>query len=202
MADDQNLEKSSPLAEEWEIVKQETIAKTQTPGKDAANGQEGNDLLKTDQNIIDFKKEEAKLNTTPTSDEAIQSVQKKLFEGDNFIQAGTSNLVLNVAKVLEKEDKDFGSGVKEEKNSKENNFDENKETEKEQFKQATPILEKAEESDEEERKNADNSGDETADTDKEEEEHRKRIKEAKRKGTKLVHRASFKRDRVDRQYDR
>jgi len=45
-------------------------------------------------------------------------------------------------------------------------------------------------------------GDDTEDTDKEEEDLKRRVKEAKKKGVKLVHRASFKRDRVDRTYDK
>ena len=48
----------------------------------------------------------------------------------------------------------------------------------------------------------DDSGDETPDTDQEDEEHRLRKVEAKKKGTRLVHRASFKRDRTDRHYDK
>lgn len=46
------------------------------------------------------------------------------------------------------------------------------------------------------------SGDETPDTDQEEEERRQRTKESKKKGIQLVHRASFKRDKVDRHYDK
>uniref|UniRef100_A0A6A7FQS4 Acyltransferase n=1 Tax=Hirondellea gigas TaxID=1518452 RepID=A0A6A7FQS4_9CRUS len=46
------------------------------------------------------------------------------------------------------------------------------------------------------------SGNETPDTDKEEEDLRRRKSVSKEKGTKLLHRASFKRDRVDRHYDK
>ena len=49
---------------------------------------------------------------------------------------------------------------------------------------------------------AEDSGDDTPDTDKEEEEQKKREAESRKKGTKLISRASFKRDRVDRHYDR
>jgi len=45
-------------------------------------------------------------------------------------------------------------------------------------------------------------GEETPDTDQEEEEDRQRREEAARKGATLRHRASFKRDRIDRIYDK
>ena len=49
---------------------------------------------------------------------------------------------------------------------------------------------------------ADDSGDETPDTDKEDEEHRVREDNAKNKGIRPLHRASFKRHRTDRYYDK
>ena len=46
------------------------------------------------------------------------------------------------------------------------------------------------------------SGEDTADTDKEEEDLRQRQVEAKKRGQRPIHRASFKRHKADRHYDK